>query len=300
LPFELDLPARMPVYVVEFESEHGPERRPFTLDDDRPLQGQLSQILVELSQAGQTLAGGPGDVLAATWHGADVDLRRPPAAQGLTPQRPIVLQMRPKPAVEEPVPPPPPTADWCEVAIPPVDGALGALVSWAIAAWWATDVQTPFRTSDHMDIAVTVLLVLGIAVAVIVGAVQRDHTTWRRAAPVLLLVPLAGAATLLGITLVGASPNPAQFVVGRVVAWASGLAILAVTVTSALPAVAPGRHLRAMLLAGGGGIIAALVISLPGPSVLVQAFAFMLAGAATGYASISSPLWRAQHTALGS
>lgn len=283
----------MPVYVVEFESEQGPERRPFTLDDDRPLGGQLSQIIVELSQAGHTLEGGPGDALVATWHGDDLDLRRPPAAQGISPQRPIVLRMRPKPVdVAPPPPPPPPSMDWRSVALPPVDGALGALIAWMVAAWFGTDLGAPITTGDRLDVVVSALLAFGVAVALVIGAVQRGHATWRRAAPLLLLAPLAGGATLLGIAIVGDRPSGFEFFLGRAVTWASLLALLAMVVTSALPAIAPTRHVRALLLAGVAGVVTALVMSLPGPSVLVQACAFVLAGAATGYAAISSPIWR--------
>jgi len=58
---------------------------PFTLDDDRPVGGQIQHILEELRQRNLILRGGPEDVLVVRWNGREIDAARTPQALGLNP-----------------------------------------------------------------------------------------------------------------------------------------------------------------------------------------------------------------------
>src|SRR6478672_3527031 len=79
----------MPSYVFEVATEQGVQRHSFTLDDDRPLGPQITQVLEELRQRGVVLRGGRDDELAAYWSGHELDRAKRPAEQGMSPARPV-------------------------------------------------------------------------------------------------------------------------------------------------------------------------------------------------------------------
>ena len=126
----------MPAYLIEFETDQGPQRRRFTIDQDRVLEPQVRQILEELNQRGTVLAGGPDQELGVFWNGREVSTGQTPAQLGLAPERSIELRMRPRRreairmeiAAPEPAPPrqapPPPKVERpvrTEEAPPPPD-----------------------------------------------------------------------------------------------------------------------------------------------------------------------------------
>ena len=75
----------MPTYHVDLTTDRGLQRMPFTLDDDRPVGGQIQHILEELRQRNLILRGGPEDVLVVRWNGREIDAARTPQALGLNP-----------------------------------------------------------------------------------------------------------------------------------------------------------------------------------------------------------------------
>ena len=98
----------MPTYHIDLVTERGLQRVPFTLDDDRPLGGQMRHVLEELRQRGLVLRGGPEDELMVIWNSREVDAEQTPQALRLSPLYPIELKMRrpgPKPRAEPPASP---------------------------------------------------------------------------------------------------------------------------------------------------------------------------------------------------
>ena len=168
------LPA-MPVYVFEFvTSDARPQQRRFTLDDDRPMRPQVEHVLAELERAGLVLQGGPADELAVRWAGQEVDASRPPAALGVTPDRPIELRMQRRRApVSIAAPPPPPEAPptrfvprgvYASAAL----GAAGAWAAWTLAGAPADgDPTSPLGTAPGLDALLALLF--GVLVGAVVG-----------------------------------------------------------------------------------------------------------------------------------
>lgn len=280
----------MPAFVVEFDSNYGPERRLFTLDSDRTLRPQMVQVLEELRLSNRVLAGGPEDELGVYWNGEELDQDRPLEALGISTDRPVVLRMRARCAV------PTSTAsavNWHGILRPPFEGALGALL-----AWFATspliDMRRPLTTPDEVDLVVSFILAAGIGVGVMLGSLARREVAAGGALSLILAAPLSGFATLLGILVVGQTPSVTTFMAGRILAWSLTLALLSLMITAPRRALPSGRWMSALGIGALSGAVAALVMSLPGPTLVWQAIAFLLAGLGVGVAAIGYSTWQAQ------
>jgi hypothetical protein len=284
----------MPAYAIEFTTERGPQRFPFTLDDDRALAPQLAQILEELRQRGMVIRGGPGDEASATWNGQDLDANLSPAELGLSPIRPIEVRMRrAAPKVAPPAPEPPPQPFLAKGGVAgAMAGMAGALIAWIIAGLW-DDLGEVLFSYQMLDLATATLL--GVLVGGAVGLADAARARRNIGIGMLLgaVLGVAGGALggFLSVVLNGMIANDATtrgFVVFRIAAWAAvGLTI---GLFAGLAHVKTDRRRVVDGLVWGlvGGLIAGLIYSLPGPADLWNAVAFMLLGLSVG-AGLSGP-----------
>jgi hypothetical protein len=282
----------MPSYVIEFDSNHGPERRLFTLDDDRPLEIQLFQVLEELRQSGRVLQGAPGDELAVSWNGVELDQVAPLGALALDASRPLVLYMRPRPVVAE-APPPVVVSKYGlrHMVLPPVEGAIGALLAWGIGGS-ITDVRGMISTIERADVVVAILIAGLVGLGLCAGSVVRG--LYRPPVAVLCTVvsAAAGLLVLAALSSVGDAPTVKGFLLARIVAWTIITIAVALTITAPLRDLGSQRFVEAAVVALVAGVLSALVASLPGVSDLWQALACIIGGALIGAAAISIPVWR--------
>ena len=281
----------MPSYVIEFDSNHGPERRLFTLDDDRNLDRQLFQVLEELRQTGRVLEGAPGDELAVSWNGKELSQQVPLASLSIDTSRPLILRMRPRVVVVETAPVIQARYGLRDMVLPPVEGALGALLAWAIAGLFA-DLGGVIPTFGRADIFVAILLAGAIGFALSVGGVVRRTVSTPVAAMVTLAAVATGLLMFSGILLAGDSPTVKAFLLARIAGWALVSAGIALVVTAPLRDLGTQRYAEAAVIALCAGLLGALVASLPGVSDLWQGLAFVVVGAMVGAAAISLPVWR--------
>ena len=290
----------MPSFVIEFDSNHGPERRLFTLDDDRSLDVQLFQVLEELRQSGRIVSGAPGDELAVSWNGRELPMREPLAALGLDASRPLVLHMR---ARVEPVVPEltavAPRYTLRHVFLPPVEGALGALAAWSLAgmlADWMTGPGTlavaarPWTVRP--DVGVAMLLALTVSIALATGSLVRGVYRAPVAIACVVASVTAGVVFMPATVLVEASPTIREFLLARMVGWLALCLGLALVHAAPLRDLGAQRYVEALVFALFGGVLCALVASLPGSSELWQLMAFITAGALVGAGALSFPIWR--------
>jgi hypothetical protein len=281
----------MPSYVVEFDSNHGPERRLFTLDDDRTLEVQLYQVLEELRQSGRVLQGAPGDELAVSWNGAELNLRTPMHALAVDSTRPLVLRMRPRP-VDVKIVAARARYGLKHILLPPVEGALGGLGAWAIACL-LTDATPPILTDTQADVAIGILLAGTIGIALALGNTMRGLGRAPVAAVCALFAALAGALMLLArLPLNDAIPSSGVFVLARVAGWALLAIGVSLVLTAPFRPLGSQRFVEATAIGLFGGVLSALVASLPGVSNLWQAVACILCGAMVGGGAVSIPVWR--------
>jgi hypothetical protein len=282
----------MPSYVIEFDSNHGPERRLFTLDDDRPLDVQLYQVLEELKQSGRVLQGGPGDELAVSWNGRELPMQAALQTLQVDTARPLRLAMRPRrapvAAVAAPVVAP---YGLRHMVLPPVEGALGALAAWAVAGLF-TDLSASLPSVRLVDFVVALLLAGGVGAALCVGSVARRLCGAGPALVGTVLSVALGALALVTIDQATAAATVRSFLLMRVATWMLIAVPVALAVTAPLRALGSQRFLEASVIGLLGGLLGALVASLPGASDLWQVLAFVLCGAAVGGAAISVPVWR--------
>lgn len=292
----------MPAYLIEFETSQGPQRRRFTIDQDRVLEPQVRQILEELNQRGVVLAGGPDDELGVFWNGREVPTGQSPAQLGLAPERSLELRMRPRrreavrvevPA-PEPLPPPAPPRGPYSAA---VWGATGALVAW-LATWLLDDLGPVTPSYQSLDVVVGALLGAGVGGFVGAGAGLRRGAGAVRSALLGALLGTAGAAlgAALGVflgELVWPRPGQGAFLARRALGWG----VLAGVLGAALGAAGWRTDRRRALDAGGAGalagIFAGVIFSLPGASDLWQAVAFAGVGAGVGWGTAGPALRRA-------
>jgi hypothetical protein len=277
----------MPAFVVEFDSNYGPERRLFTLDSDRQLRPQMIQVLEELRLADRILVGGPEDELGVYWNGEELDQMLALESLGVTTNRPLVLRMRPRKAA----PVTARTINWYAILRPPLEGAIGALIAW-FASSYMIDLRLPLRSADDVDVVVTAMLAAGIGVALAIGCLARRETSFGGALPVMLLSPVAAAATLLAIATLGASPTVGAFFGSRILAWVLGMAMLSLLVASTRRSLPSTRWMSALGFGAVSGAICAIVMSLPGPSLLWQGLSFLIAGLGVGFSALAYPAWR--------
>lgn len=279
----------MPSYVIEFDSNHGPERRLFTLDDDRTLEVQLFQVLEELRQSDRILQGAPGDEVAVLWNGTELPLGTVVGALGVNASRPLVLRMRPRPVVVTPK-----TVSKYSlrhIVLPPVEGALGGLAAWAIGGS-VLDLNGPLSSIDRADVAVALLLAGLIGLALSIGSVVRRLFTAPVAALCTVLAAASGVLVFGGLALLGDAPTIRQFLLARIVAWLLISIAMACVLTAPLRELGSQRWIEALVVATCAGLFGALIASLPGVSDLWQAVAFVICGALTGAAAFSMPVWR--------
>jgi len=289
----------MPSYVIEFDSSHGPERRLFTLDDDRTLEIQLFQVLEELRQSGRVLQGAPGDELAASWNGNELTMHAPLSTLGVDGSRPLVLRMRPRPTVVAPAARVPASRyTMRHVVLPPVEGALGALAAWGLAGF-LTDLRSPIVSVDRADLAVAVLLGGAIGLALCIGSMIRGVVRAPVAVACTVVCALSGLLLLAALAFAGDAPTVRQFLLARIVGWLLLAVAMALTITAPLGDLGSARWAEATVVALCAGLLSALVASLPGVSELWQAVAFLVCGALVGGAALSIPIWRHVGSATG-
>lgn len=291
----------MPAYVLDFLSGDGPQRRRYTLDDDRPLRGQLEQVLADLERGAVVLQGGPTDELAVYWAGRELDLAQAPSTLGVTPERPLELRMqRRRPAVALPAPIPEaapeaftPRAVYAGATLGFTAGAL----AWAVTT--VADDRTALLDSDvRFDAGAALVWGAFIGTAVLVGQARRVGVRgWRGGVTGFGVGALgAGVWAFLHLLLTESRRRGDAMLAAawRVWVWAALAAFVAV----ALAGAARLRTLRATAgpdsaplggtlgRAGGWafvvGAVAGALGLLPGEAALWQALAMTLAGAGVG------------------
>ncbi|HEX8455177.1 MAG TPA: hypothetical protein VF647_24065 [Longimicrobium sp.] len=286
----------MPAYAVEFATPEGPRRLRFTLDPERSLGPQVHQILEEMRQHGVLLSGGPRDELGVYWNGADLQLDRTPEALGVTPDRPLELRMRPRPACV-PAPEPPITPYFPRSAYAaPLAGAAGALLGW-IAASTITDLGAWLTSYRTLDLAAAALLGAGTGVGVrAAGAMRKGARVWLGAASGVAVGALGGGVGAMLGTVLGEVLDPGYLLL-RAAMWA----MVAAGIGGALGLLEKDGARRALDGASFGtaaGAAGALLFSAPGPTELWQALAFAVVGAALG-SGLHTPAHRRAHAVLG-
>jgi hypothetical protein len=288
----------MPAYAVEFATAEGPRRLRFTLDPERLLGPQVHQILEEMHQRGMLLSGGPRDELGVYWNGADLELDRSPEALGITPDRPLELRMRPRPARAAAAPPEPPVTPYFprSAYAAPLSGAAGALLGW-LAASTLSDLG-PWLTSYRLlDLTVAALLGAGTGLGVrAAAAVRKGARVWLGAASGAAVGAVGGGVGAMLGTVLGEVLDPGYLLL-RMALWA----IVAAGTGGALGLVEPGGVRRALDGASFGaaaGAVGALLFSAAGPVELWQALAFAVVGAALG-SGLHTPALRRAHAVLG-
>ena len=280
----------MPSYVFEVATEQGVQRHSFTLDDDRPLGPQVTQVLEELRQRGVILKGGRDDELAAYWSGRELDRGKRPAEQGMSPARPVELRMRERVVAQTvPVDRSLPKGVLASAAW----GYAGAFVAWAISGLW-TDTGAVLATYARLDQATMLLLGGLVGAAVLAGAALR-----RRGSVLLGTVAgfgLGAAGAVIAASAALLLPGMVSlrgFIVARVLGWAvaGGLTAVLLSLYGAVPDAR--RSSESLALGLLSGAVAGVVFALPGPSELWQAAACMVFGAGVALAAEGPGLWHA-------
>jgi hypothetical protein len=287
----------MPSYVFEVTTEKGTERHPFTLDDDRPLGPQITQVLEELRQRGIVLRGGRDDELAVRWSGRELDLAARPAEQGMSPARPVELRMRERVIVQPVV---------ADRHLP--RGVLASLVwgyAGAFAAWLLTGLRTDIGgiVSSYARLDVMTMLVLGglVGAAVLAGGAVRRRGSVPVAALAGFLLAGAGSALVAsGAALLPSVVSLRGFVIARELGWAlaGGVSALLLSLYAGVPDARRASESLALGLLTGA--VSGIVFALPGPSELWQAVAFLAYGAGVGVAASGPELWHAAAIVEGS
>ncbi len=278
----------MPTYNVDLVTDRGLQRVPFTLDDDRPLGGQLSHILEELRQRGVVLRGGPEDELGVKWNGRDLDSARTPQALGLSPLHSIELKMRRRASRAE---------ARAEPAAKPflargtylgaAAGLSGAALGWALSQTF-TDLGSLIDNYGALDLLVLGLLGGAIGAAVLgVAALRKGQNVPLELAGGLLLGVLTavggGFVGFLVSGVVGLAASHQGFLLARLLVWALAGGLVGFGLALRTVATDRVRLLEGLLLGLGGGAIGAMIFSLPGPTQVWQLFGFLLVGLAVGY-----------------
>jgi hypothetical protein len=288
----------MPAYVVEFATAEGSRRLRFTLDHERPLGPQVHQILEEMRQHGVLLSGGPRDELGVYWNGADLALDRSPEALGITPDRPLELRMRPRPARAPAAPPEPPVTPYFprSAYAAPLAGAAGALLGW-LAASMLTDLGPWLSSYRTLDFAAAAFLGAGTGLGVQTFAgVRKGARVWLHAASGITVGAAGGGVGTLVGTVLGEVLDPG-YLLPRAILWATAAA----GIGGALGLLESGGVRRALDGAASGlaaGAAGALLFSAAGPAQLWQALAFAMVGAALG-SGLHTPALRRAQAVLG-
>jgi len=280
----------MPSYIFEVATEQGVQRHPFTLDDDRPLGPQITQVLEELRQRGVVLRGGRDDELAAYWSGRELDRAKRPAEQGMSPARPVELRMRERIVTEAAV------ADRSlpkGVLASVAWGYAGALVAWAVTSRWS-DTGGIVATYARLDQATMLLLGGLVGAAVLAGGALRRRGSVPLAALAGFGLGAAGAVVAASAALLlPGMVSLRGFIIARVLGWAVAGGLTAVLLSLYGGAPDARRSSESLALGLLAGAVAGVVFTLPGPSDLWQALACMVFGAGVALAAEGPGLWHA-------
>jgi hypothetical protein len=288
----------MPAYAVEFATAEGPRRLRFTIDPERSLGPQVHQILEEMRQHGVLLCGGPRDELGVYWNGADLELDSTPEALGVTPDRPLELRMRPRPARAPTTAPEPPITPYFprSAYAAPLAGAAGALLGW-LAASTLTDLGSWLTSFRTLDLAAAALLGAGTGVGVrAAAAVRKGARVWLGSASGIAVGAVGGGVGAMLGTVLGEVLDPGYLLL-RAIMWA----MVAAGIGGALGLLEADGARRAMDGASFGtaaGAAGGLLFTAPGPTELWQALAFAVVGAALG-SGLHTPALRRAHAVLG-
>ena len=169
---------------------------------------------------------------------------------------------------------------------------MGALLAW-FAGRALSDLRAPLSSVDAIDLVAAALLAGGIGIAIAIGSVARRELGVAGALPIVLGAPLTGGAALLGLLMIGQAPSAGQFILGRMVAWALILALLSLLITAPRRSLPSSRWATGLAAGALSGIVSALTFSLPGPSLIWQALAFLIAGLGVGAGAVAVPTWQA-------
>lgn len=279
----------MPSYLFEVTTEHGVERHSFTLDDDRPLGPQVTQVLEELRLRGVMLRGGHDDELAIIWDGRELGQAQRPAELGISPARPVQLRMRERDADA--------TADDSlprGVLASAVMGYLGAFAAWMLSGAW-TDTTSTITNYARLDMATMLLL------GALVGGALLGGMALRTRGPLLLGtvagVLLGGLGGTVGAAIVATLPGPGSvrgFLLVRFVGWTLSGMFAAACLGWYVRPLAWRRVGESALLGLLAGAVGGALFALPGPSELWQGLSFLAFGAGTGLAVGGPALWGAR------
>ncbi len=283
----------MPTYHVDLTTDRGLQRMPFTLDDDRPVGGQIQHILEELRQRNLILRGGPEDVLVVRWNGGEIDAARTPQALGLNPMYPIELQMRSR-AVQAARREPPPEPFLPKSGyIGPVAGMTGGGLAWIVGSLLFTDLGEVLSSHGALDIAVMAMVgaLIGASVLGMAASVRAEGVGIGVALGALLGVLGGVVGSLGGLLLAGAAGlggSRQSFVVARLIVWGLSGGLIGLLLGLRWVGRDRLRAVEGLLYGLGAGVLGGLVMSLPGPTDLWQLLAFLILGAAIG-AGLSIP-----------
>ena len=280
----------MSSYVFEVATEQGMQRHSFTLDDDRALGPQITQVLEELRQRGVILRGGRDDELGVFWSGRELDLARHASEQGVSPNRPVELRMRERaPASAAPV----------EAGVPKgilasaVWGYAGGFVAWLISGLW-TDTGGVLSTYARLDQATMGILGGLVGAAVLAGSAVRTRGSVALGAAAGFGMGAAGAViAATGALLLSGMVSLRGFIVLRVLGWAVGGGLTALLVSIYSAGIDARRSSESLALGLLAGAIAGTIFGLPGPSELWQAVACLVWGGGVGVAASGPLLWHA-------
>ncbi len=279
----------MPSYLFEVTTATDIERYPFTVDHDRPLGPQVTQVLEELQQRGVMLRGGHSDVLGVYWMGRELDVSKRPGELAISPARPIELRMREASvaavAAHNGLP--------RGVLASAMFGYVGGVVAWLVAA--LASLPSHFTTDYNRLDQITMALLGAIA-----GACVLAGLALRGRGVVLLAIvsgmALGGLGSLIGASaslLIPGSSSVRGFVVARVAGWALSAAIGSALLACYSRHLDPRRLAESLFVGLLGGGACGVIFALPGPSDLWQGLAFAAFGVTTGMAVAGPALWRA-------
>jgi hypothetical protein len=279
----------MPSYLVDVTTPHGSERLPFTIDHDRALGPQITQVIEELRQRNIVLRGGRDDELGVYWMGRELDMHQHPSALGINPGSPIELRMREARA--------PAAAGDTSLPRGVTAAAILGYVAGAIAWIVITVLWVPGRLTteyNHLD-QITMALVGGI-----VGAFTLGGTALRSRGVVALGIVagvlLGGAGSALGASLalqVAGGVSLRGFVVARVVGWGLAEGVAAVALECYQLPVTGRRWMETLAIGLIGGAACGVIFVLPGPSDLWQGLACVVFGVTLSVAVVGPSLWGA-------
>jgi hypothetical protein len=279
----------MPSYLFDVTTETGVERHSFTLDDDRPLGPQVTQVLEELRLRGVILRGSHDDDLAVIAGGRELNLAQRPAELGMTPARPVELRMRER-AIDA-------IADRSlprGVVASSVMGYIGGFVAWILVSFW-TDTVGIISTYARLDVATMLVLGAVVGAAVLGGVALRTRGAILLGIVAGLLLGATGAAVAAALTVGMPSVESVRgFLLIRFLGWAIGGLCTATLLALYARPLAWRRIGESALLGLLAGAVGGALFALPGPSELWQGLSFVSFGTGIGFAVGGPLLWNAR------